>query len=116
MLNRASGILIQIYTDIITFLTDSMKSQGIVVMAAAMLTLLITTVVTFGVTPSYAQVVDNEGIDEDEDTTNIGNTPTKIKESIICNTAGFVDICEQRLEAGIGIGEGESPHHLILSS
>jgi hypothetical protein len=89
-----------------------MKSQGIVVMAAPMLTLLITTVVTFGVTPSYAQVVDNDN----EDTINIGNTPTKIKESIICNTAGFVDICEQRLEAGIGIGEGENPHHLILSS
>jgi hypothetical protein len=35
-----------------------------------MLLLSLTTIVTFGVTPSFTQVVDNDGVEEEEDTIN----------------------------------------------
>jgi hypothetical protein len=44
----------------------------------AMLVALIATVVTL-VPQAFAQVVDNGGITEDDDTTNISSTPTKVK-------------------------------------
>ena len=85
-----------------------MKNERILVIIVA--SLLMTTVLTFNTTPSsFAQDVDNEGVEEEEeeeeDTTNIDNALTKLKNSIICNIAGPSSNCDQESQAGIEIGE-----------
>jgi hypothetical protein len=79
-----------------------MKNQWILAIVAIFL-LLTTTVVTFEVTQSFAQNVNNE----DDDTSNIDNALTRFKNSIICNIAGPSSNCDQGSRAGIEIGEEE---------
>jgi pyridoxine 5'-phosphate synthase PdxJ len=73
-------------------------------LTTAMLVALIATVVTL-VPQAFAQVVNNGGITEDDDTTNISSTPTKVKDSANCNISSFANECEQQSEAGIEVEE-----------
>ncbi|HEY9386950.1 MAG TPA: hypothetical protein VIP70_07905 [Nitrososphaeraceae archaeon] len=78
------------------------KTLVIVVMVA-----LMATVVTLA-PQAFAQVVDNGGITEDDDTTNISSTPTKVKSDANCNISGFDNYCsDNESEAGIEVGEEE---------
>jgi hypothetical protein len=52
---------------------------------------------------AFAQVVDNGGITEDDDTTNISSTPTKVKDAANCNMGGFANECDNESEAGIEV-------------
>jgi hypothetical protein len=81
----------------------NMNQRRILVITAAtmLVTLLMTTVVTFSVRSSFAQNVNNE----DDGTTNIDNALTKLKNSIICNIAKYANECNQESQAGIEIGE-----------
>jgi hypothetical protein len=81
----------------------NMNQRRILVIPTAtmLVTLLMTTVVTFSVRSSFAQNVNNE----DDDTTNIDNALTKLKNSIICNIAKYANECNQESHAGIEIGE-----------
>jgi hypothetical protein len=56
----------------------------------AMLVALMATVVTL-VPQTFTQAVDNGGITEDDDTTNISSTPTKVKDAANCNISGFAN-------------------------
>jgi hypothetical protein len=58
----------------------------------AMLVALMATVVTLA-PQVFAQAVDNGGIDEDDDTTNISSIPTKVKSAANCNMGGFDNYC-----------------------
>jgi hypothetical protein len=53
---------------------------------------LMATVVTL-VPQAFAQNVTNEGVEEDDDTTNISSTPTKVKSAANCNMGGFDNYC-----------------------
>jgi hypothetical protein len=53
---------------------------------------LMATVVTL-VPQAFAQNVTNEGVEEDDDTTNISSTPTKVKSAANCNMGGFDNDC-----------------------
>jgi hypothetical protein len=78
------------------------KTLVITTASATMFVALIATVVAFGTTPlAFAQVT-NEGIEEDDDTTNISKTPTKIKDYAGCNISGFSNECDIHSGAGIG--------------
>jgi formyltetrahydrofolate synthetase len=95
-------------------------NQRIVVMtAAAILSFLTTTVVVTLVGTSslmaFAQNVDNEGVEEDDDdvtketndTINIDNALAKYKDSIICALNRHSSDCEQESQAGIETEEEE---------
>jgi hypothetical protein len=84
----------------------NMNQRRILVITAAttmLVTLLITTVVTFSLRSSFAQNVNSE----DDDTTNIDNSLTKLKNSIICNIPRPSNNCDQESQTGIEIGEEE---------
>jgi hypothetical protein len=54
----------------------------------------------------FAQTVDNGGITEDDDTTNISSTPTKVKSDTNCNISGFANECDENAsEAEIEVEE-----------
>jgi hypothetical protein len=67
-----------------------------------MLVALMATVVTL-VPQAFAQAVDNGGITEDGDTTNITSTPTKVKSDANCNISGFANECDNEPESGIEV-------------
>ncbi|HEY9386158.1 MAG TPA: hypothetical protein VIP70_03905 [Nitrososphaeraceae archaeon] len=83
-----------------------MNQKNLVVTTAAMLVALIATV-AIGTTPLAFAQVSNRGIAEDDDTTNITSSPTKVKDSANCNISGFANECEQESQAGIETEEGE---------
>jgi hypothetical protein len=91
----------------------NMNQRRILVIPAAtvLVTLLMTTVVTFSLRSSFTQNVNNE----DDDTTNIDNALTKLKNSIICNIAKYANECNQESQARIEIGEEVEPPPLSLS-
>jgi hypothetical protein len=72
------------------------KSLVVVVVAAAMFALMATIAL---VPQAFAQNVTSGGIDEDDDTTNISSTPTKVKDAANCNIGGFANECDNESEA-----------------
>lgn len=59
------------YSDVIIHSLDyNEKYEPKNSISSSMLLLSLTTIVTFGVTPSFTQVVDNDGVEEEEDTIN----------------------------------------------
>jgi hypothetical protein len=78
-------------------------NQKTLVIALAMLAL----VSTVALAPqAFAQNVTSGGIDEDDDTTNISSTPTKVKSAANCNMGGFANECDENAsEAGIEVEE-----------
>jgi hypothetical protein len=78
-------------------------NQKTLVTTAVLVALMATAVVTL-VPQAFAQV-DNGGITEDDDTTNITSTPTKVKDSANCNIGGFINECDNESEADIEVEE-----------
>jgi hypothetical protein len=72
------------------------KSLVVVVVVAAMFALMATIAL---VPQAFAQNVTSGGIDEDDDTTNISSTPTKVKDAANCNIGGFANECDNESEA-----------------
>jgi hypothetical protein len=68
----------------------------VVVVVAAMFALMATIAL---VPQAFAQNVTSGGIDEDDDTTNISSTPTKVKDAANCNIGGFANECDNESEA-----------------
>jgi hypothetical protein len=78
-------------------------NQKNLIIAGAMLVALMATVVTLA--PQAFAQVDNEGIDTDDDTTNISSTPTKVKSDANCNLSGWANECDNESDAEIDIEE-----------
>jgi hypothetical protein len=73
-----------------------MNQKSLVVVVAAMFALMATIAL---VPQAFAQNVTSGGIDEDDDTTNISSTPTKVKDAANCNIGGFANECDNESEA-----------------
>jgi hypothetical protein len=71
-------------------------------LAIAMLALMATIAL---VPQAFAQNVTNEGVTEDDDTTNISSTPTKVKSAANCNLGGFANDCDNESESEIEVEE-----------
>jgi hypothetical protein len=92
-----------------------MKNQRIIVVIAAAALLLISTIVPFEVALSFAQNVDDEGVEEDDDdvikedddTTDIDNALARYKDTIVCALNRNSSDCEQESQAGIETEEEE---------
>ncbi|HEY9385560.1 MAG TPA: hypothetical protein VIP70_00845 [Nitrososphaeraceae archaeon] len=67
---------------------------------AAMLALIATVAIGTTTSLAFAQVT-NEGVEEDDDTTNISSTPTKVKSAANCNESGFANECDNESESEI---------------
>jgi hypothetical protein len=92
-----------------------MKNQRIIVVIAAAALLLISTIVPFEVALSFAQNVDDEGVEEDDDdvikedddTTDIDNALAKYKDTIVRALNRNSSDCEQESQTGIETEEEE---------
>jgi hypothetical protein len=73
-----------------------MNQKSLVVVVVAMFALMATIAL---VPQAFAQNVTSGGIDEDDDTTNISSTPTKVKDAANCNIGGFANECDNESEA-----------------
>jgi predicted secreted protein len=71
-------------------------------LAIAMLALMAT--IALATPQAFAQVT-NEGLTEDDDTTNISSTPTKVKSAANCNMGGFANECDNESESEIEVEE-----------
>jgi hypothetical protein len=56
-------------------------------------------------TPQAFAQVSNAEVTEDDDTTNISSTPTKVKSAANCNLGGFANDCDNESEADIEVEE-----------
>jgi hypothetical protein len=79
-----------------------MNQKTLVITAVRMVVALMATVVTLATSQAYAQSVTSGAIEEDDDTTNISSTPTKIKDKADCNISGLSNDCDIHSGAGIG--------------
>ena len=77
-------------------------NQKSLVIALAMFALMATIALA---TPQAFAQVDNGGITEDDDTTNISSTPTKVKSAANCNIGGFANECDNESEGEIEVEE-----------
>jgi hypothetical protein len=79
-----------------------MNQKSLVIAAVAAMLTLVTTV-ALATPQAFAQNVTNEGVEEDDDTTNISSTPTKVKSAANCNLGGFANDCDNESEADIEV-------------
>jgi hypothetical protein len=73
-----------------------MNQKSLVVIALAAMLAMVATI-GLAVPQAFAQVT-NEGVTEDDDTTNISSTPTKVKDAANCNISGFANEFESDAE------------------
>jgi hypothetical protein len=81
-----------------------MKQKTLVIATMLQLIATLAFVTTSLAQQAFSQVV-NEGIVEDDNTTNISTTTTKVKDAANCALSGADNECDNESEAGIELEE-----------